>query len=153
MTNSGKCLLYKVLSFAVYALPMVLLFFLNMGEYASDGSVFGFFGYIILFFVILTFKNTFVELFKTRTLMCVSAVLLVFSVLMQYLADNMILICAVSFIGAVMQSLVSVVADVYDRYSYITIDGIKRRNLAKAIPDKQAWAEAYGFMLTEESDG
>jgi hypothetical protein len=35
---------------------------------------------------------------------------------------------------------------VYDNSSFVIVDGIKRRNRKKAIPQTLAWAEAYGFV-------
>jgi hypothetical protein len=45
-----------------------------------------------------------------------------------------------------MQSFLEGVADVYENYSWITVDGVKKRNRQKAIPQAEAWAEAYGFI-------
>lgn len=143
MTNGAKCLLYRFYSFCAYLIPMAVLFLLNKEKYDSDGSMFGFFGYVVLFFVILAFKNAFLNLIRNKTLLTVSAVLFIFSLMMHYLADEMMIITAVSLVGSVLQSIIQVVADVYEQYSKVTVDGITRRNTAPAIPDAQAWREAY----------
>lgn len=145
MTNRGKMWLYKLYSFLSYALPMTGLFFVNRKEYASGGNMFGFFGFVILFFIILSFKNAFLKLIRNKTLLTVSAIVLVFSILMQYLADNMILISTVSLIGASLQSVIEVVADTYEIHSWVEVNGVRRRNPSKAISDREAWKEAYGF--------
>ena len=146
MTNRGMCLLYKVYSFIAYALPMVVLFIVNVDAYQTDGSIFGFWGFVILAFIFISFKSTFINLIKNRTLMTVSGLFLIFSIMMQYLAQEMILISTMSFAGAVMQSFFEGVADVYDTHSYILVEGVKRRNRKKALSQSEAWAEAYGFV-------
>lgn len=143
MTNGAKCLLYKFYSFLVYLIPMGILFFINRERYDSDGSFVGFFGYIAIFFVILAYKNAFNNLMKNKTLLTVSAVLFVFSLIMHYLAKEMMLITGVSFVGAIFQSIFQAVADVYENHSKIVIDGVNRRNTNPAIPDADAWREAF----------
>ena len=146
MTNMAMFLLYKAYSFGAYALPMLLLFLINMDAYKTDGSLFGFWGIVILAFVFIAFKTTFINLIKNRTLMTVSGLFLVFSILMQYVAQEMVLISFISFVGAIAQSFLDCVADVYENHSYYMDNGIKRRNRRRAIKQKDAWAEAYGFF-------
>ncbi len=150
MTNRGMCLLYKAYSFIVYTIPMAALFIANADVYKSDGSIFGFWGVVILAFVCLSFKTTFINLIKNRTLMTVSGLFFLFSIIMHYLSSEMILISAVSFFGAVLQSIFEVVADVYNEHSYMLVDGVKKRNRKKAISQKEAWAEAYGLIGVSE---
>lgn len=145
MLNRTKCLLYKVGGWALYAVPMLILFFANHDEYKSDGSFFGFFGFVIMAFLVLAFKKSVIAFFKGKTLLCVSLLLLIFSCLMEYLAGNMILIAAVSAVGSVMQSVMEPVADVYEGYAYIEDGSGRHLNRAPAIPDAQAWREAYGL--------
>ena len=145
MTNGAKCFLYKCYSFLAYLIPMGILFIINRERYDSDGSMVGFFGYIAIFFVILAYKNSFQNLVKNKTLLTVSAVLFVFSLIMHYLADEMMLITGVSFVGAIFQSVLQAVADVYETHSKIIVDGVQRRNTGPAISDAEAWREAYYF--------
>lgn len=143
MTNGQKAMLYRLYSFLAYLVPMMLLFFINRGKYITDGGAFGFFGYIFLIFIVVSFKNTFLDLIKSKTLLTVSAILFLFSLLMKYLADEMLIITVFSFIGAALQLLFQLVADVYEAHAYITENGIKRKNRAPALTDAQAWKEAY----------
>lgn len=145
MTNLGMCYVYKLYAFLAYMVPMLSLYIVNVDHYYTEGTYWGFFSYIILAFVIISFKNSFINAFKTKTLITTSAVLLVFSLIMRYISDEMILICAVSLVGSIIQNFFEVVADVYYNYSYIVQDGIKKRNRAHALPQKEAWREAYGF--------
>lgn len=151
MTNYGKCLLYKLYSFLIYAVPMTLLFILNRGAYKTEASIFGFWGYVILGLLIIAFKGAFLEMFKKRTVLSVSAVFFVFSLIMLYMAKEMVLIAGVSLVASILQSFVGIVEDVYARLSWIIAeDGTRRKNPKKALPDKDAWREAYGFIAAEE---
>lgn len=143
MTNGQKAVIYRLYSFLAYLVPMILLFFINKDKYITEGGAFGFFGYVVLIFVVVSFKNTFIELIKSKTLLTVSAILFLFSLLMQYLADEMLMISVFSFFGALFQLLFQLVADVYERYAYVTVDGIKKKNREPALTDGQAWKEAY----------
>ncbi len=150
MTNRAKCRLYKIYSFLAYCVPMLSLFLVNRDAYRSDGSMFGFFGVVILVLVVLSFKNAFLQFVKNKTLISVSLILLIFAYFMQYVGDNMILIATVSLLGSLLQSGFESVAAVYDRYAYKMMDGVRRMNRAEAIPDKQAWQEALGILTVEE---
>ncbi len=143
MTNGQKAMLYRLYSFFAYLVPMLVLFCINKERYITDGGAFGFFGYIALIFVVVSFKNSFLDLIKSKTLLTVSAILFLFSLLMKYLADEMLMITVFSFAGALLQLLFQRVADVYDAHAYITENGIKRKNRSAALTDAMAWREAY----------
>lgn len=145
MTNRSKSRLYKLYSFLAYSIPMFSLLALNHEAYKSEGSMFGFFGIVIMLLVILSFKNAFLQFVKNKTLISVSLILLVFAYFMQYMGDNMILISTVSLFGAIAQSGFESVSAVYEGYAYRTTDGIKTLNRARAISDKEAWKEAFGI--------
>ena len=151
MTNRAKCRLYKLYSFLAYCIPMLGLFLINREAYRSEGSMFGFFGVVILVLIVLSFKNAFLQFVKNKTLISVSLILLIFSYFMQYVGENMILISTVSLFGSLLQSGFESVSAVYDRYSYKTVDGVKRLNRSKAISEKQAWQESLGIIGVEES--
>ena len=143
MTNGQKAVLYRLYSFLAYLVPMVTLFCINKDKYITEGGAFGFFGYIVLVFVVVSFKNAFVSLIKSKTLLTVSVILFLFSLLMRYLADEMMIISFFSLIGASLQLLFQFVADVYEANAYVVENGIKRKNRAPALSDAQAWKEAY----------
>lgn len=151
MTNRAKCRLYKLYSFLAYCLPMLGLFAINHEEYRSEGSMFGFFGIMILVLIVLSFKNAFLQFVKNKTLITVSLIMLLFAYFMQYMGENMILIAAVSLVGSVMQSGFESVASVYERYAFKTVDGVRRMNRDAAIPQSQAWKEAIGIIGIEEA--
>ena len=143
MTNGQKAVLYRLYSFLAYLVPMMVLFLINHNKYITEGGAFGFFGYILMIFIVVSFKNTFLDLIKSKTLLTVSAILFLFALLMKYLADEMLIITVFSFIGAALQLLFQMVADVYENHAYVTENGIKRKNRAPALTDAQAWKEAY----------
>ena len=152
LTNSGKCLLYRVLSFLVYLIPMTILFIVNIDSYSSGGGIFGFWGFIVLAFVFISFKQNVIDMFKKQTLLSVSGVFFIFSLIMRFLATEMLLITCVSFLASLLSSFVSIVADTYELLSYKLIDGVKQKNLDKAMPDKKAWAMAYGLCYIEKGE-
>ena len=78
--------------------------------------------------------------------MSFSVAILIISIVMRFLANEIILIATVSTIASVLSSFVEVVADTYDLMSYKLVDGVKQRNLEKGLGDKEAWAMAYGFI-------
>ena len=152
LTNSGKCKLYRVYAFIAYAIPMAILFFVNYNAYKQEGGVVGFWGFVLLGFVFLAFKEQILSLFKKRMLMSLSGTLFIFAILMQFIADQIILITGVSFAAGLLSSFISVVGDVYAERAYKMVDGEKVKNTAPAISDKQAWLEAYGYNFTNETE-
>lgn len=153
LTNRGKCLQYRLLAFFVYFIPMAILFAVNIGAYTTDkGKTIGFWGFIIVAFVILTFKNLIIDAFKKRTQITLSVAVLILSVIFKYISEELTLIAVVSLMASVLSSFVEVVADTYDSASYVIKDGVKLKNTATAIPDKQAWAISYGFIAVVEED-
>lgn len=149
MTNGAKCKLYRLYAFLTYALPMALLFILNHEAYAGKASAFGFWGYIILIFVIAAFKDKFLTFFKNGSLLTVSAIVFVIALIMRYLSDELILISLVSLIGALLSTFIDIVGDVYERHSKIIVDGVEQKNRKPAMPDAEAWKEAYSFKAEE----
>lgn len=152
LTNSGKCLIYRILSFLVYLIPMTILFIANIDTYSSGGGIFGFWGFIVLAFVFISFKQNIIDIFKKQALLSVSGVFFIFSLVMRFLATEMLLITCVSFLASLIASFVFIVADTYELMSYKLVDGVKQKNLDKAVPDKKAWAMAYGFSYTEKGE-
>lgn len=76
-----------------------------------------------------------------------SAVLMIFSLMMIYLAEEMLLICAVSLVASILSYFVDVVADVYYANAWIAVNGNTQnlqRNTARALLDREAWRIAYG---------
>jgi len=145
MTNRGKKLLYRFYAFLVYLIPMAVLFAVRIDHYLQvDGAV-GMFGFLIIIFVVLFFGEKMFEGAKKDPVLSVSIVLFVFSIAMHFLASEMLWITSVSIVGAVLSKLVNAVAEVYANYEYKVIDGIKKKNRDPALPDKEAWDEAYGL--------
>lgn len=76
-----------------------------------------------------------------------SAVLLIFALVMIYLAEEMLLICTVSLVASVLSYFVDIVGDVYYANAWVAVNGNTQnlqRNTAKALPDREAWRIAYG---------
>lgn len=154
LTNSGMSRLYKLYSFLIYVIPMIVLFIIKKDAFSSDGGIFGFWGIIVLILCIIMFKDFCASFFKKQPILSVSIVLLVLGFFSEFLATYLTLIGVVSGVAGLLSSLVSVVADVYENHSYKIIDGEKIINKRAAIPQKEAWREAYGytFITQEEAD-
>lgn len=146
MTNLGKCYLYRFYAFLAYSVPMIALLIINREEYIQDkGARMGLYGFVVLALVVIAFKNTILSAVKKNPLLTVSIILLIFSVLMKSISTSMITICAVSIIGSLLMMFVDVVGDVYRDRAYIIKDGIRMKNKQRAMTDREAWKEAYGF--------
>lgn len=152
LTNKGKAWLYRFYAFLVYLIPMITLFIVNYQEYDKDGGAVGFWGIIVIAFVVLAFKGYILNLFKKQPITTVSIAIFVVALVMKNIAGQMILISAVSAIAALLSSFVSVVSDVFVEHSFKMVDGEKVKNSAPAISDKQAWLEAYGYIFSKEEE-
>ena len=145
LTNSGMCRLYKLYTFLIYVIPMTVLFISKHDAFSSQGGVFGFWGIIVLILCVLMFKEFVATFFKKQPIISVSIVLLVIGLFAEFLASYLALIGIVSGVAGIASSIVSVVADVYNNHSYKLVDGEKILNKGVAIPQKEAWREAYGY--------
>jgi len=131
---------------------MITLFIVNYQEYDKDGGAVGFWGIIVIAFVVLAFKGYILNLFKKQPITTVSIAIFVVALVMKNIAGQMLLISAVSAIAALLSSFVSVVSDVFVEHSFKMVDGEKVKNSAPAISDKQAWLEAYGYIFSKEEE-
>lgn len=151
LTNGGMSRVYKLYSFLIYVIPMVVLFIIKKDAFSSAGGVFGFWGIIVLILCIIMFKDFCASFFKKQPILSVSIVLLALGLFSEFLAEYLTLIGLVSGIAGLMSGLVSVVADTYENHSYRMVDGEKVINKKVAISQKEAWREAYGYtFITEE---
>jgi hypothetical protein len=149
MGNVAKYRLYKVYSCLAYATPMAILFGINSDMYLTDstgGTSIGFWGFVIIIFTILAFKNRIMEFAKKNAVLSVSVTVFSISLLMQFIAGQLMLISAVSIAGGVLSSVVEPVADFYYAVAYKQINEESRVRLnLPSIPQKEAWKQAYGF--------
>ena len=149
LTNRGKCIQYKAFAFLIYLIPMTLLFFINLGAYTNNSGSVNFWGIVLFVGIVLAFKNYIIDVFKKRTLLAVNIALLLMAIIMRYLSDEVILITAVGGVSALIATFVEIVADTYDLMSYRLVDGVKIKNTAPALSDKEAWQQAYGIAAEE----
>lgn len=147
LTNSGMSRLYKLYTFLAYVLPMVVLFIVNHDAYGKEEGIFGFWGIIVLMLCVIAFKNFVTEFFKKYRVLTVSVMLLIIGIFAEFLGSQLILIGVVSTCAAIVSLVFSHVGDVYDEHCYKMVNGEKVINKAPAIPQKEAWNEAYGYTL------
>lgn len=155
MTNLGKSYIYRLFSWCAYVIPLAVLFVVNRDAYIAPESTIGFFGIVIIALAVIAFKDTVVNAFKRSPLMTLSIVLLVVGMMMESIAGQLSLIATASLIGSCLHLVVDKVADVYHDRAYRIVDGVKTRNREPALPDREAWREAYGIHAkrTGPTDG
>lgn len=150
LSNHGKSVLYKLYAFLAYASIMLTLFFVKLQDYAPENRL-GFYSVIVLIFIIIAFKDTMKKIINYNLQLSASVITLACAILGYTVGKEMILIASASVVGSILSMFFGVVADTYAEYAYITdSNGIKRKNLARAISDKQAWRESYGFCFAKE---
>lgn len=150
LSNHGKSVLYKLYAFLAYASIMLTLFFIKLQDYAPENRL-GFYSVIVLIFIIIAFKDTMKKIINYNLQLSASVITLACAILGYTVGKEMILIASASVVGSILSMFFGVVADTYAEYAYITdSNGIKRKNLARAISDKQAWRESYGFCFAKE---
>ncbi|MBQ7349252.1 MAG: hypothetical protein IJW47_04585 [Clostridia bacterium] len=132
---------------------MTILFITKRDAFSSQGGIFGFWGIIVLILCVLMFKEFVASFFKKQPIISVSIVLLIVGLFAEFLATYLALIGIVSGIAGIASSVVSVVADVYSRHSYKTVNDEKVINKGVAISQKEAWREAYGYNFFTTQDG
>lgn len=151
MTNKGKAFLFKIYAFLIYLVPMAVLFAINYKEYDKDGGVIGFWGMVVIAFVVLAFKDYIITFFKKQPLLTVSLTIFIVSIVMSELADKLALISGIAVIASLLSSFVSVISDSFMNHAYIIQpNGEKSLNTNEAISTRQATMEAYGFVFTKK---
>lgn len=145
LTNSGMARVYKIYTFLAYIIPMVVLYGVKYKDFSNDGSIFGFWGIIVLMLCVIMFKNFCVDFFKKYRILSVSIIILIIGLFSDFLATQLVLIGVVSVAASIISLIVSVVADIYEEHAYKVIDGEKQRNTDPAITQKEAWKEAYFY--------
>lgn len=142
-TNKGRYYAYKAISFLLYILPLVILFGVEHNHYLKTlGTSLSFFGYVIIALILVALKDKLLEFAKHNTVLTISIVLFVVSLIMRYLADELLLISGVSVFGALLSTIVEPVAEVYKKRSDKEVsDG----QIKETITHKNAWRLAYGF--------
>ena len=144
MTNGLMRKIYRLLAFIVYLVPMLILFIARKDKYLQAENTIGFFGFLLIIFVVIFFeKQIFGDKLTGKRFIIISGILFLFSFLTQYIAEELVWITGVSTLSAILASFINEVAEVYSRYEFKEIEGVKRKNPDKALPQKEAWKEAY----------
>lgn len=152
MTNYLKAKLYQLYSYLIYIVPLVILVACNFSKYLKVPSYrLSLTGYMVLIFLLVGFKSKFADFAKKNTVLTVSLVIFVISLVMRYLADELLLLSTVSLIGAVLSSVIEPVTDVYLAHAYTDIER-RIKSEERALPDKTAWKLAYGFLTVKKNN-
>ncbi len=153
MTNFWKAKIYQMYSFLLWITPLAILLGVNFNEYfVREGFSIGFVGYIVLLFAIIALKSKFTTFMKNNTILTFSIAMFAISLIMRYLADEILLISTLSLVGAIMSSIVEPVVTVYNSLAYVGSGEDRHRINTRAIPDREAWKRAYCFVAEDDNE-
>lgn len=141
-TNRARFRLYRLLSFLVYVLPLAILFACESERYLkSTGSSLSFFGYILTAFALIAFKDKLLGFAKNNAILTVSLVIFAISLIMRYLADELLIISGISLSGALLSAVIEPVGEVYRRRA----ERDEESGNYQLLTHRNAWRLAYGF--------
>lgn len=141
-TNRARFRLYRFLSFLVYVLPLVILFACESERYLkSAGSSLSFFGYFLVAFALIAFKDKLLGFAKNNAVLTVSLVIFVISLVMRYLADELLIISGISLFGALLSAVIEPVGEVFAKRA----ERDEESGNCELLSHKKAWRIAYGF--------
>ena len=141
LTNFGKSILWKIVAFLVYLIPMVTLFLWNYEEYTTDSRL-SFFGIVILGFVVIAFARTVKKIINYNIGLSVNAVIFIISIFAQFLGEQLCLISAVSFFGCVISMVFGGIANTYHRLSFVKDEqGRMRKDTSPGLSLREAFSE------------
>lgn len=143
MINRTRKWVYILYSILAYIFPMAILIGAKHDVYfkttTSSVTVTG----IIIFAILLIVLKNQLSKYPVIPIIIGHIAVIVVMLLPKIIADEVILALSVSLVGIVMSCVFDRVAQFYARTSY-NADGTLNK---KAIPQKQAWSEAYCFGL------
>ena len=142
-TNKSRYIFYKWLSFLIYIIPLVVLFIIKRDDYITEsgGKTVSFFGYMVVIFVIVAFKDKVLTFAKKNTILTVSVIIFTIAWVMKYLANELLLISAVSLIGSLISTIIEPVVVVYEA----KLEKERNGDNVNLLSHKNAWRLAYGF--------
>lgn len=141
LTNFGKSILWKILAFLVYLIPMAALFIWNFEEYTTDSRL-SFFGIVIIGFVVIAFANTVKKILNYNVGLSVNAIIFLISIFAQFLGEQLCLISAVSFFGCLISMLFGAVGNTYYRLSFIRDEqGRRRKDMSPGLSFREVVRE------------
>ena len=142
-TNKSRYIFYKWLSFLIYIIPLVVLFIIKRDDYITEsgGKTVSFFGYMVVIFVIVAFKDKVLTFAKKNTILTVSVIIFTIAWVMKYLANELLLISAVSLIGSLISTIIEPVVVVYEA----RLEKERNGDNVNLLSHKNAWRLAYGF--------
>jgi hypothetical protein len=148
--NARRFWLYKAYSMALYALPLLIYY---LAEYAAKGkgrgySV-GFIGYLTIIFLIIGFKSKLTRIIRKNLVLSVSVAVFIVAFIAQFLADAMMIVSALSILGAAASMVFDKVADVYYTRSFKVEGGVAKKIRTEYLPQRKAWSTAFQGEDTE----
>ena len=155
LTNLGKSRLYKFFGFLAYLIPMALLFIFNIDNYKTDGSIFGFWGIVILVMILVMFKRYLLSFFGKYTRVSIGLGLFAIGIFSRYVGEHLALIGIVSFFASLISFYFDLIADIYERHAYKIIDGEKivksEIGMTFKAVNKEFWGGTVADITESES--
>lgn len=154
MTNKAKALKYTLFSCLAYLIIMLVLFVWKWDDYvtyADGGTKIGMFGFLVVGLCLIVFKQKIFKLIEASNVMFTfSLVGFLVSIGVKAMSEELLLIFTFSLLGSAISGIFDRVTAVYKQNSTLVINGIEQPNKAKALPDREAWARAFGINFKAE---
>jgi CDP-diglyceride synthetase len=155
-TNKTMSWVYTLYSCLAYALIMGVLLIVKRESYfenPSNAVKIGVWGYLIIGLCLIIFASRIGNItakIKPALLFCIVGVIL--CELVKQAMVELQLVLWVSLAASAVSTVFADVAEVYKKNSEVIIDGISQPNKAPALPQKEAWARAFGINFISEGD-
>lgn len=147
MTNKGKAIIYTIFSCLSYLVVMSILFIWKWDAYiAKQGTRLSMYGIVVASLILICLRSKIVQLIEHSNLLFLFSLIgFLFCFFVEALSGELKIIFGFTLLGSALSSVFDRVVKVYNDSAYKIIDGIKTPNKEKALPDKEAWARAYGI--------
>lgn len=148
MRNELRMWLYRGLSCVLYAAPLLGLYGFKFDDYSGVGFSIGFFGYVLVMFLVIGFKSKLTDATRKNTVLTVSIIVFVVALIMQWLGQELLIISLCSIGGCALSRIPEPVADYYGAARFRTVkdtNGAERtiRVDNPLVRHKEAWIRAY----------
>lgn len=148
-TNKAMSIVYTLYSCLSYLIVMGILFIWKREDYivyAASATKIGIAGFIIIALVCICFANKIMKLIEaSNPLFMFSLVGFALCFLGELALAQMRVIFTFSLLGSSISGVFDRVVKVYKDNSYIEERGIRQPNKDPALPQKEAWARAFGI--------
>ncbi|MEG2001722.1 MAG: hypothetical protein RR107_01345 [Clostridia bacterium] len=144
MSNIGKYRLYKVLSFLAFALPFAVVVGANFSRFiAFEATKVSLYGYVVLIFMVVAFKNKIFENAKKNPVLTLSIVMFLTAYIMKSFANELMVLSLTGLIGSLLSAVFDPVVEVFFSECFEMNGQNRRRITAETLSHKEGWKRAY----------